>query len=71
MALVLVAPRAVLTFVLEHVFRLRLDLGQRWTWAVASSVRVTHPVPATLAAKAPPRINARRLRYSAGGVISL
>jgi hypothetical protein len=37
-ALVFVAPGALLTFAVEHVFRLRLDVGQRWTWAVASSV---------------------------------
>jgi hypothetical protein len=38
MALVAVAPGALVTFAAEHVLRLHLDVGQRWTWAVASSV---------------------------------
>jgi hypothetical protein len=38
MALVLVAPGAVVTFAVERLLRLRFDLTQRWTWAVASSV---------------------------------
>ncbi|HWZ89047.1 MAG TPA: hypothetical protein VNW92_09355 [Polyangiaceae bacterium] len=37
-ALVAVAPGALLTFAFEHVLRLTLDVGQRWTWAMASSV---------------------------------
>jgi hypothetical protein len=37
-ALVLVAPGALLTFAFEHFFRLHLDVGQRWTWALTSSV---------------------------------
>jgi hypothetical protein len=38
MALVAVAPGALSTFAFEHVLRLNLDVGQRWTWAVTSSV---------------------------------
>jgi hypothetical protein len=37
-ALVLVAPGALLTFAAERLLWLHLDVGQRWTWAVASSV---------------------------------
>ena len=37
-ALVFVAPGALLTFAVERLLRLRLDLTQRWTWAIASSV---------------------------------
>jgi hypothetical protein len=37
-ALVLVAPGALLTFAAERLLRLRFDVSQRWTWAVASSV---------------------------------
>ena len=36
-ALVLVAPGALFVFAAEHVVSLRLDLGQRWTWAIAVS----------------------------------
>ena len=39
-ALVAVASGALLTFAAERLFRLRLDVGQRWTWAIASSVVV-------------------------------
>jgi len=38
MALIAVAPGALITFALEHVLRLELDVGQRWTWAIAVSV---------------------------------
>ena len=38
MALVFVAPGALLTLAVERLLRLRLDLTQRWAWAVASSV---------------------------------
>jgi hypothetical protein len=37
-ALIAVAPGALLTFVVEHFLHARLDVGQRWTWAIASSV---------------------------------
>ena len=37
MALVAVAPGALLTFAAEHLLRLNLDVGQRWTWAIASN----------------------------------
>lgn len=37
-ALVLVAPGTLVTFAVEDAFRRHLDVGQRWTWAVASSV---------------------------------
>lgn len=36
--LVAVAPGALLVFAVERLLRLRLDLTQRWAWAVASSV---------------------------------
>ncbi|MEO7037385.1 MAG: hypothetical protein ABI548_25745 [Polyangiaceae bacterium] len=36
--LVAVAPGALFTFAFEHLLRIQLDLGQRWTWAIASSV---------------------------------
>jgi amino acid permease len=36
-AMVAVAPGALLTQVFEHLVRARLDAGQRWTWAIASS----------------------------------
>src|ERR1700690_3199022 len=38
MALIALAPGALLTFAAERLLRLRLDLTQRWTWAAASSV---------------------------------
>ncbi len=37
-ALVFVAPGALLTFAAERCLRLHLDVGQRWTWAIAVSV---------------------------------
>ncbi|MEO7032869.1 MAG: hypothetical protein ABI548_03475 [Polyangiaceae bacterium] len=37
-ALVAVAPGGLITFAVEHFLRVRLDVGQRWTWAIASSV---------------------------------
>jgi hypothetical protein len=37
-ALVASAPGALGTFAFEHALRLRLDVGQRWTFAVSSSV---------------------------------
>ena len=37
-ALVFVAPGALLTFAAEYLVRLDLDVAQRWTWAIASSV---------------------------------
>lgn len=37
-ALVAIAPGALLTFAFEHLSRAELDVGQRWTWAIASSV---------------------------------
>ncbi|MEO7034033.1 MAG: hypothetical protein ABI548_09125 [Polyangiaceae bacterium] len=35
-ALVAVAPGALLTFAIEHLFRVQLDVGRRWTRAIAS-----------------------------------
>ncbi|MEO8901150.1 MAG: hypothetical protein ABI488_05705 [Polyangiaceae bacterium] len=37
-ALVAIAPGAILTFAFEHLLHAELDVGQRWTWAIASSV---------------------------------
>jgi hypothetical protein len=37
-ALVLISPGAIATFAFEHAFRVPLDVGQRWTFAVAASV---------------------------------
>ncbi|MEO7036594.1 MAG: hypothetical protein ABI548_21790 [Polyangiaceae bacterium] len=36
-ALVAIAPGAVLTFAAEHLLHAPLDVGQRWTFAVAGS----------------------------------
>jgi len=38
LALVAAAPGAVATFAVEHALRIPLDLGQRWTFALGSSV---------------------------------
>jgi hypothetical protein len=38
MALVAAAPGAVGTFIVEHAFQVPLDVGQRWTFALGSSV---------------------------------
>lgn len=40
LALVAAAPGALATFAVEHALRLPLDLGQRWTFALASSVLI-------------------------------
>lgn len=40
LSLVLVAPGAVATFAAAHAFDVALDVGQRWTFAVAVSVAV-------------------------------
>jgi hypothetical protein len=39
-ALVAIAPGALVTFAVEHLFGLRLEIGQRWTFAVAASVLI-------------------------------
>lgn len=38
LALVATAPGALATFAAEHAFRVPLELGQRWTFALAASV---------------------------------
>jgi hypothetical protein len=38
--LVLISPGALVVFVVEHTLQLSLDLGQRWTFAVAVSLVV-------------------------------
>jgi hypothetical protein len=44
-ALVLVAPGALLTFLFEHLCRIQLDVGQRWTRGIGSSAVAANAMP--------------------------